>query len=201
MATLSKGPILLGCPQASPRPAKEPRSWLDQGKGLGRGHVPPPSPPLLSPPSGPASQHGASCPSFFFLFFLSLFILEIPPRVLPQALFPQRAARPTGCVSPQRSPSPAVSRRTPTCRDKEPGTLVRGRPRAPARLPARPQPRRAVCVCLVRDFVCFQSLRAKKGCPGGLVPAPGRLHRGTGGRRKAQPFRASFGERKEKRRL
>lgn len=171
------------------------------GQGARKGTRPPslPSPPL--PSERPRFPARGVVPELFFLFFLSLFILEIPPRVLPQALFPQRAARPTGCVSPQRSPSSAIPRRTPTYRDKEPRTLVRGRPRAPGRLPTLPQPHRAVCVCLVRDFVCFQSLRAKKGCPGGLVPAPGRLPRGTGGRRKAQPFRPSFGEREEKRRL
>lgn len=55
MATLSKGPILLGCPQASPRPAREPRSWLERESGAG---------PALPPRRDARCPQPARSPSF-----------------------------------------------------------------------------------------------------------------------------------------
>lgn len=118
------------------------------GQGARKG---PRSPSL--PAERPRSPARGIVPELFFYFFLFFFFFSgNPAKGTPTgALSPDSrrpSARPRGYVSSQRYPSPAMSRRTPTCRDKEPGTLGRGRPRAPGRLPARPQPHWAVCVCV-----------------------------------------------------
>lgn len=136
MATLSKGPILLGCPQASPRPAREPRSWLERGAepgppclpggtGAARSPTARPSSPAGSAPGHDAGGSGAGkdrVPSDHTRGKGIPLLLEVPARAPPRTHFvsPRRGA------CPDRFPSPAPP--APSCQQhRAPPRFPRGR--------------------------------------------------------------------------
>lgn len=188
MATLSKGPILLGCPQASPRPAKGTRRWSERVEEPAR----PPARCRPRAPPQPARSPQAGKEMALCVWKCRQGDSRRPPPATSRPSWPGQgghtAREPQG-ESLRSAAAPPVSSRPLTERGS-----------AQSCIPADPDRERSgalgVSACL---FVCFRFLHENQGKGCRLPPAPGSSSARSSAQTevKAHPCHASFLERKE----